>query len=286
LPSQFSNISYTKSQLTIVNSFVLPSSMRLVDTTYDLTLKQPVSLIQNGTNVCNILIGYGPVLGQPLSLTGLFPCDNATTLGSVFKGNQMVTVAPASGVAGYIEICFGPTGSSPVCRERQMTISNLIGATDNPPFFPTVYTVNNETLVGIFQTALMQFRAIYTLPPGTLADNFHMPSYWDPINLVFAGAWRTAGKILLFAATWPIVGFFAPPPVEIPQGSVIGLTLAYRPVPTPRAAPFSEPLAAPVSSNRTGVIVGSVIGGLAAVGLLAGIIIFVRRNFSFQYRRL
>lgn len=264
--------------------------MVLKDVTYDLTLKQPVSLLVNTTNgSCGYMVGYGPSnVTFPLNVTQLSSCTNVTTIGSMLSTNLMATVANlVVGGVPTAEVCIGHPGVRMNCeRSPNIYYSNLIGSTAKLAVFPSIFTrtANNENIVGVLnQLDLMA--NLGSLSAGSIADNEHVPLYFDPANSVVAGAWRTAAKtIQVFAATYPIKGWLTSS-FALPQGTLIGFSFAYKPVHTPRASvPITPPVNPP--SSKMGVIVGSVIGGLAAFALFIGVAIFVRKSFSFQYRKL
>lgn len=264
----------------------MPSQYKLLDVTYDLSLKLPVSLLTNGT-VCYLLRGYGPVGPTAPVMIELKTCANATILGSILDGSRIVTVSNEEQTgASSSNFCSGdPVGPLSCRRMNGVSVSNLIGATNNPVFFPTVYSANNETSVGIYSATIDQLRFLAQLRPGLLAQNYHMPTYWDPINLVFAGAWKIMdGSIQVYAVTYPTHGFVSLPHTNLGQGSLIGLALAYKPVFNPITPPQQH--VPQKDSNKTGVIVGSVIGAIAALALFIGVAFFIRKSFSFQYRRI
>lgn len=283
----YSNVSYSQFTISHLNSFVVPSDLHLLDATYDLSLKQPVALITNATN-CYLMIGYGPAPHEPLPLQELHTCTNATTVGSILAGFRIVTVHNREQNGRKMaDFCAGDPTTPLNCQtDTDTVVSNLIGATQNPVFFPTVFTKNEATYVGIYSSTSGQMKYLGQLRTGSVANNDHMPTYWDPVHLVFAGAWKTGpNQIQIFAATHPTQGWFSPPPGLLPQGNLIGLALAYKPVFTPVATPqYQPPTKAP--SSKTGIIVGSVIGAIAAFALFIGIAIFVRKSFSFQYRKI
>lgn len=261
----------------------MQSPYKLLDVTYDLSLKLPVSLITNGST-CYLLSGYGQ---EAPAYTELKTCAGATILGSVLGGSRIVTVSNEDqNGALSSNFCSGdPTGPLSCRRSNGITVSNLIGATNNPVFFPTVYSQNNATSVGIYSATIDQLRSLALLRPGLLSQNHHMPTYWDPINLVFAGAWKiTDGSIQVYAVTYPAHGFVSLPHTNLGQGSLIGLALAYKPVFNPITPPQQH--APEKDSNKTGIIVGSVIGAIAAIALFIGVAFFIRKSFSFQYRRI
>lgn len=292
--AKFSNVSYSQFSATAVNNFTLPSGMSLVDVTYDLTIQQPVSLVINGTN-CGMLVGYGPSAGGALNLRPLRACTGISTIGTMLGANSMATVANEV-VNGYgaVEICQGRPDAQLRCERHYNTIvSNLIGSTAQLGLFPLAYTKNSTMDVSSYAgayNALFAFSAYGKLLPGNPDANSHIPIYWDPLYSVVAGAWKTTKKeIQVFAGT-PYQGWFTPPPFVLPSGDLIGFALAYKPVSSPANRPPMYSPHAPTKepASRTGLIVGLVIGGVAAATLIGLIIVFVRRSIAFQpkYRQL
>jgi len=274
--------------LTVLNSFVVPTNLLLRDTTYDLSLQQPVSLLTNSTG-CFIMPGYGPVGANLLPLTSITPCDGVNMIGTIMRAGRIVTVAPhVVNNQTSTDFCTGDPALPLSCQTSVgVAVSNLIGAGGNVIAFPAVFSKNNISTAGMYLGLSGQYRAIGQLLPGLLSDNDHMPSYWDPLYLVFAGAWKTKQpqQVQVFAATYPATQWFSPVPITIPQGDLIGLALAYMPV-RPPSNPPTQPIAPKENNSRTGIIVGSVIGGIAAFAFFVGMAIFVRKSFSFQYRRI
>lgn len=289
---KFSNISVASQSISTVNSFTIPPTMVLKDVTYDLTLKLPVSLLINASSECFIMVGYGPVnASQQLTLTQLESCNNVSTIGAMLDSNILSTVATltTNGISSS-EVCRGQPGLKMSCdRNYNVLYSNLIGSTKQLGVFPAVYTrvSTNENFVGVLNQ-LDVATALGRLTAGNVGDNQHIPIYWDPVHSVVAGAWKTTSKqIQVFAATYPYQGWYSPASFALPQGELIGFALAYKPVPPPTRPPTTPtpPVKAP-SSSKTGIIVGAVIGGLAAFGFFIGVALFVRNSFSFQYRKI
>lgn len=265
--------------------------MTLKDVTYDTTLKLPVSLLFNATGECFIMVGYGPSnTTQALTLTQLQSCNNVSTIGTLLGSNLIVTVANLNlnGVQ-TAEVCRGQPGLRMSCDRAAGTVySNLIGSTAQLGVFPAVYTrlSTNENFVGVLNQ-LDVATALGRLTAGNVFANQHIPIYWDPTYSVVAGAWKTNGKqIQVFAATYPYQGWYSPATFDLPQGELIGFSLAYKPVSAPVTRPTMpvHPVKAP--SSKTGIIVGAVIGGVAAFAFFVGIALFIRNSFSFQYRKL
>lgn len=269
--------------------------MNLVDVTYDLTIQQPVSLVVNGTS-CGLMVGYGPVADEPLSLMPLKNCEGITTIGSMLKAKLVGTVS-VEDVEGTkaTKICQGDPSLPLRCeRHFNVIVSNLIGSTTQLSIFPLAYTrnaTNQLTSIAGAYNALATFIPYGTLSAGDTTANAHIPIYWDPLYSVVAGAWKTLkNEIQVFAGT-PYGGWFSPMPFVLPKGDLIGFALAYKPVTSPTYRPHSSPRPPfTVPSSRTGLIVGLAIGGVAATALVVLIIVFVRRSIAFQprseYRKL
>lgn len=259
--------------------------------TYDLTIQKPVSLIRNSTDVsCWLLIGYGPVSGQPLDLTRIAQCGGVNTIGSWLLGT--------SGQSWVMTVANGPTwsniclttvlsGNSSNCFNKSIVISNVAGASRDQSQFWSVFTQDGVTRVGTISA--LGFPTTYALlSAGDVPYNYHLPVYYDPYFSIFAGAWTTtSNQAELFATTSYPTSWNTTVPLPEASSYVVGVSLAYSPAPAPKPTPPGPaPVSPPSMQHLTGPIVGAVLGFVALIAFGLGVFYFLRRRKSFQYRSL